>query len=484
MSCARTSQSHGIRAIPLHPESLLESAAPKRRVSLLTHAPAVVVTLILIANLGQSTDPDLWGHIMFGQTMIASHRVVSRDVYSYSALGKPWHDHEWLAEVLMAVAYDKLGVTGLKLWKATCAGVIILCVADAMAETGASLDIQLGLLGVAASGLMAQLQFRPQIFTFALFAAEIAILTRDNCRRSARLWILLPMMAVWANLHGGFIVGVATLGIYALVSVTKDLIGGKRRRRAGQLCLVFAAAAMATLLTPFGVRTWYPVVHALRNPATRSVIADWRPLASVVASQWSQDYAIGVLGPLCIIGAFALSITLAPHGDDLPLIAIAAMMTLAAMLAVRNMALAIIACAVPTARHISLISGERRDGGVPRSEATAGFFRIGQWFVLAISLAAGAYAGTMAPRLATDSPYPSGAAAFMKRHRLEGNVLADFEWGEYLIWYLSPASKVFIDGRYDTVFSAKIIDDYLNLTFISVGVVDARRCIRIRTTSY
>ena len=58
-------------------------------------------------------------------------------------------------------------------------------------------------------------------------------------------------------------------------------------------------------------------------------------------------------------------------------------------------------------------------------------------------------------------PYPSGAVAFMKRYGLRGNLLNQFGWGEYLIWHMSPSSKVFIDGRYDTVYPLEVIQDFL-----------------------
>jgi hypothetical protein len=50
----------------------------------------------------------------------------------------------------------------------------------------------------------------------------------------------------------------------------------------------------------------------------------------------------------------------------------------------------------------------------------------------------------------------------MRAHDLHGNILGDFGWGEYLIWHTAPASKVFIDGRYDTVYSQKVINQYLD----------------------
>jgi hypothetical protein len=58
--------------------------------------------------------------------------------------------------------------------------------------------------------------------------------------------------------------------------------------------------------------------------------------------------------------------------------------------------------------------------------------------------------------------YPVGAVAFIRAHRLRGNLLARFEWGQYLIFHLAPSSKVFIDGRVDLVYPPSVIDEYLD----------------------
>ena len=69
-------------------------------------------------------------------------------------------------------------------------------------------------------------------------------------------------------------------------------------------------------------------------------------------------------------------------------------------------------------------------------------------------------------------PRPVGAIGFMQRNQLSGNIMADFGWGEYVIWHMAPASKVFIDGRYDTVYPAGVIDDYLAFNYGDAGAKD------------
>ena len=56
------------------------------------------------------------------------------------------------------------------------------------------------------------MQFRPQLFDYVFFAALIAMLARESHGRRAPLWLAVPMLALWANLHGGFFIGLAALG--------------------------------------------------------------------------------------------------------------------------------------------------------------------------------------------------------------------------------------------------------------------------------
>lgn len=441
-----------------------------RAKSLLHYAPGLVALVIVIADSGQTTDTDLWGHIRFGQAVLAQHHLITQDPYSYTAFGHQWSNHEWLTEVVMAAAYNTLGVIGLKLWKLACVLATMLLVAMGMAETGAPPTVQLNLFALAAIGLAPQMEFRPQLFTFVLMAAMLAILARHNYRRAAPLWLMIPLMALWANLHGGFIMGIAVLTLYATTATIDDLMSGAGLQRGLGLGALAFAAFLATLVTPYGLETWSPVLHALRNPMTRIAVTDWQPLGFALMRQWQASHA-GIIYFLCgiaMILAFVVTFALAPRANDLPLVVIAGVMSVAAIVAVRNLPLAIIACALPVARHSSLLIDRRRERALtagakvepaPERSATS------PWIAVAVAVMLAVYAGLLSSRLRDDKPYPAGAVAFMQKHDLHGNILADFGWGEYLIWHTAPASKVFIDGRYDTVYPYSIIDQYIGFYF-------------------
>jgi hypothetical protein len=443
--------------------------------SLLLYAPGLVALAIVIADSGQTTDTDLWGHIRFGQAVIAQHHLILKDPYSYTVYGRPWSNHEWLTEVVMAAAYNGLGVVGLKLWKFACVAATMLLVVMGLAETRATPTAQLNTLTLVAVAMMPQMEFRPQLFTFMLLAAMLALLARHNYRGSAPLWLVVPMMALWANLHGGFIMGIAVLALYAGATGICDLATGTGVGRALRLGALTIVALAATTVTPYGLETWSPVLHALRNPMTRVAVTDWQPLVFAMLRQWHAHPA-GVIYMLSAVGlmvALIATVALERRGDDLPLVIIAAVMCIAAFVAVRNLPVAIIACALPVARHSSLLMAHLRERAAAATdakfEALPERSTSSPWLAGGIAVVLAGYSGILSPRLRIDKPYPSGAVEFMRAHDLHGNILCDFGWGEYLIWHTAPASKVFIDGRYDTVYPYALITQYIDFYFDRPG---------------
>jgi hypothetical protein len=444
--------------------------------SLLHQSPAMVAVAVAIADSIRFADPDLWGHIRFGEAMLQAHRLILRDPYSYSAAGHPWLNHEWLAEIALACAYQALGVLGLKLLKLAMTAVTVTALAAAIGESDAPEGVQLGVLLVTALAIAPWVQFRPQLFTFAAFAALLLILARDSYGSGRRMWIAIPLLALWANLHGGFIVGVGALWTYALATGAADAASGRGAIRLLHLCALAIAATLATLATPYGIGTWRAVLNALSNPYTRAVIADWQPLLHNVAREWpaAKLRAVYDVAPLALGAALAGAWLLTLRDDrnaardDAGLIAIAAVMIAAALVSVRNAPLAEIAVALPLPRYagLALASRGRRPERTARFSAPAGQAIFG---ALAIALLAGT--GLFSNRLGARERYPSGAVAFMRSHDLRGNVLDYFLWGEYLIWHLEPGSKVFIDGRYDTVYPRRVLRDYIRFHLGESGQV-------------
>ena len=434
--------------------------------SLPRYSPAFFVFIIVIADAGRWADPDLWGHLAFGRLILASSHLPPVDVFSYSASGLPWHDHEWLSEVVLALCWSRFGVVGLKLMKFAATAATMTLLAMGTAETGAPMALQMVVLTTGAAAIAPMLQFRPQLFDFVALSALLLLLARDSYRGATRLWPAFPIFVLWANLHGGFFVGLAAFAVYTGVAAIEDLAAGEGLGRAAHVGAVAAGCTLATLVNPYGIGDWRTVMHTLGNPLTRAAVSEWQPLLFKIAEEWHKSPKTAINFALVIVpyAALAVCFTLRPRGRDLGLIAIAALMGAGAYLAVRNMALAVIASATPLCRHAALALAHTRfgDAVAPPAPRTRSREALIGGLALAIAIATGLFS----PDLRDGYPQPRGAVDFMRAHGLHGNVLDDFGWGEYLIFTLAPESKVFIDSRYDMVYPQSVIADYLDFFLV------------------
>ena len=446
--------------------------------SLLRHSPAFVLLMIVIADSGQLADPDLWNNLRAGQIILSTRHLTLYDQFSYTAFGYLWRNHEWLSQVALAAVYNGFGVFGLKLVKLLCAAATISLIALGLAETAAPARVQRAVLALTAVALLPQIQFRPQLATFVLLSVILVLLARDTYRTCSRLWPLVPIFALWANLHGGYLVGVAAVATYAAVVAADELRRGRGWGRGAWLAATTAACAFATLANPDGIDTWRTVMNSITDPLVHKGLAEWQPLLNRIGFQW-HAYAPAViiyLLPLALFAALALSLFLAPTMDDAALVAIAALFMIGAFISARNMALAVIALSIPLARHFGIFVGNRSAslatvpmGRVVNEESTRvaadADRRFNPVVAIGLTIAVVAASGLLSNRLTIDAHCPVGAVAFMKQHNLHGNVLDDYDWGNYLTWHIAPESKVFFDGRSDQLYPTRVIADYYDFYY-------------------
>src|SRR5271156_5470604 len=420
-----------------------------------------VVLSIALATADNFADPDLWMHILTGQTILHTGHIPRFDTYSYSAAGQPWHNHEWLSQVAIAFCYAHLGVFGLKLLKLLCASVTIVALAIGISVTGAPRRVQRLTLILSAVALSIQMQFRPQLFTFMMLSVVMASIAIEVYRGDATLWPLIPMFVLWANFHGGYIVGLGAMAIAAAVMLVQGWFGDTSRiAPARRLGLVTLVCAVATILNPFGISLWTGVAHSVSDPLIRQVVNDWVPLPQAMLSMWrtSPRQLLGYVAPLTLFAAFIATIAMAPDRNDAALVAIATVFIGTAIYAARNVALAVIALAIPLARHAGLAS-EPQSAVKPGVRPTVRD-EPPRAMLATCALAVAIVGGTFSNRLKTWQPMPTGAVAFMERGGLHGNILNQYEWGPYLAWHLREGSRVFIDGRCELVYPDKLIRQY------------------------
>src|SRR5262245_20150679 len=133
------------------------------------------VSLLLLIT-ATVADPDLWGHVRFGLDTIITHRLSPIDPYSFTS-DRPWINHEWLSEVLMAIAYRTGGAIGLNALKLSCIAIVIAVVVALARQSGASRTARDVLVGLSVFAIYTRMAtVRPQLFSVALFAVVLFLL--------------------------------------------------------------------------------------------------------------------------------------------------------------------------------------------------------------------------------------------------------------------------------------------------------------------
>ena len=219
-------------------------------------------------------DGDTWSHVTTGEWIIAHGGAPHADPFSHSMAGAPWTAHEWLSEVLLALALRVGGWSGVVLLTsaaaATAALIVGLTAARQLRGAPLVLTVAIGL-----SLVTANLLARPHVLALPLAAAWGAGLIAARDRGRAPPLGFAAFMTAWVNMHGGFIFGLMLIGPFALEAVTEAPVGA--RLLAARAWATFALAALAAaLLNPNGVDAFL-LPFRLMSVENLSRISEWRP---------------------------------------------------------------------------------------------------------------------------------------------------------------------------------------------------------------
>jgi hypothetical protein len=423
-------------------------------------------------------DPDLWGHIKFGEETYKTRSLIRYDPYSYIPGRKPWINHEWLSEVIFYLIYKLWGAPGLVLFKITIGLVITFVLLKIiLAKTKFGWEVSPALLLLSLSATSFGFAIRPQIFTYLFFTIFIYILYSHQQGKKNLLFLLPILMVIWTNLHGGFLAGIGLISIYLLAELVSKLLIARRASplptedtKVKTLLIVFFLTILSTLINPYFTNIWSFLFKTI--PRARPYIWEWSPATlDLLLIDTGIHYLIlvGVSLFLTIFSKLKISLS-EPRpckqgwGEFCLLLA-----TLALSLKhIRHIPLFGITAAFVLPSYLEhLILTKKRESINLLKKLTIIFLCI-----VNVSLI---YEGVSKKgkdffkiRL-KENYYPVRVVQFIQRNNLPGNLLADFDWSQYCIWKLYPQCKIFIDGRYKTVYPSKIIDEYFDFVYAKNG---------------
>ena len=186
---------------------------------------------------------DTYLHLTTGRLILEQGSIPQSDAYSFTALGNRYVTHEWLAAVLYALA-EKVGgpqavVVAGKLVPALLLGVALLA---ALAASGAPWGLGLPLAVLAVTVARSRILARPELLALVLVLTTLALLLRDRRharegRRTRALYALVPLGALWVNLHASFPIGIGLVLVFAAADAAdgwlarRDRLVPKKKRR-------------------------------------------------------------------------------------------------------------------------------------------------------------------------------------------------------------------------------------------------------------
>ena len=403
----------------------------------------IVILSLFIAG---EQDPDFWWHIRIGRWMLEGGRLPSTDIFTFTVPNHVWTDHEYLTEVLMWIVYNAAGVAGLSIafGLLTWAGFWLMY-RQVRRQPFVIVGVGLALGAIAGSPIWGP---RAQMITFFLTCLELYWLQAYLSGRSRALTWFPLLMVLWANLHGGWVIGFVWLGVALvaeLIAWAWDRSNPAHRAHVRFLAIIAGFSVIAVAATPHGFSLYPYPFQTQGSVAQQNLIVEW----------FSPDFHQVYLRPFeamvfLVITGFALR---RPQLYEFLLTMVALGL---ALQSVRNVVLFV---AVATPVLINCYSAYWKELSAQRGWRPAlpprRLFAVITAVVLVVI--AGATAFRIVEGVSPDkqrsldaASYPIGAADWLAAHPEVGTRMYNqYGWGGYLAYRFYPSNnrRVFIFGE-------------------------------------
>jgi hypothetical protein len=416
-------------------------------------------------SAGLLRDADTGVHIRNGERIMATRAIPRTDSFSYTRHGKPWYAWEWLYDLVIAAIHHVSGLNGVILFNAAIVSTTFALLFRFVLIRSGNLAVAAFLTLSALAAAQVHMLARPHVLSWLLTVLWGECLCRfEDGQRSALLW-LPPLTLLWVNLHGGFIVGLGLLGIFAAGRIWSTLTIPRDgdKEKIVQLVVVLSGCLLTTLLTPYGYRLHVHVYQYLSNRFLMDNIDEFTsPNFHFAVYRYFELFIV-----LLIAGVALARDRLTTTGFLLLLFSLHA-----ALYATRNIPIAVIIMSlvlgplmtaaisprsecqfVPRWLHGTLAAGQGISDSMTRLEEQL-HGHLAVLVVMAASLVLVMNGGRLFSRQILNAHFdekvfPVKAAQFITQRSIRDHLFTSDVWGAYLIYKLYPATKVYFDDRHD-----------------------------------
>lgn len=388
----------------------------------------VLSLIIFVKSIGGLIgDPDLWMQMATGRAMVDGHTLLRTDIFTHTLSGTPFVNFERIGQIFLHLIYRAGGLHAVLAYKICFCLAALGLIVTAVRLLGGRGAWLLTLTWVAFMILLPRFNERLELFSFVFLAALIAGLLWMRRASAAPRWfpfVVFGLMAVWCNIHGGFIFGI---GVLVLIDV------GARWSRENPAYIRMldgsvAAALAGTLINPAGVHLLPFMVWMARQVHGAPLIEEWLP--STVSAHPVFWVAWGICAGLVVV-----SLLRGARSAKFWTPVVVVFMVWSASLARNTSYLAFFF--VPFFAELLPSFDKRRAA------------RIFSWlFLLPLALFWRQYLDPWPRAALRPAFFPDAACRFVLQNDVRGTMYNSYVFGGYVEWALGPERKIFMDGRY------------------------------------
>lgn len=373
-----------------------------------------------------TADPDTYWHLASGRWMIDHRAILRTDIFSSTVPGEAYSVGEWLGQIVLAAVFGARQWVGLALLQAVLVAIAAFFLARLSRRGGAPLVAALLVVTLALVASKTRWTDRPAIFTFVLFPVVLDLLYSARAGSARALVAIPPLILLWANLHGGYAIGIALV-----LAFTAEALSS-RRPMFGAFGLTLLASVALSFLDPETFGAGGAAAHALAPP--RFISEEAPPDVLEPSGLVFAGFLLATLGVALFAGGGLLELLL-----FVPLLWLA-------LSAQRHLVFFVFATtpfvAAGGARAFARMRPRSLQEARPLPQRVLPAPAVA---LLGLLLCAGALASAIgAPTEPDERAYPTGAIDALRTG--SGTLLNEYDWGGYLIFRV-PERRVFVDGR-------------------------------------
>ncbi len=435
-------------------------------------------------------DAGIGWHIRNGEQILSKHAITRTDPFSSTMGGHIWYSWEWLYDIVISSVHHWLGLNGVVLLTAVAIATTFCLALRIALKRGGGLPIALLLLLIAVGAASIHFLARPHVLSWLFAVIWFDLLESDASAPGSPsyrrlIWYAL-LILLWANLHGGFLLGFVLLGFYGIGAAIQLLFNrdvedaAATRSKLKYFAMAFGLSAIASLMNPFGYELYSHIYGYLGNRFLMDHIDEFLSPNFHLGAQ--KCFAAILLITLVALATYRqklnparlLVVLFAAYSGlyssrNLPVSAILLVLIIAPMLSANVASSAESPEIAPRLRRLfsRLTSFSNRMNAMEMS------LHLHLWPVLAMILAVGicAQGGRLGKHQWMNSSFsakrfPVLATDFIESRRVHDPIFCPDYWGGYLIYRLYPRSKVVIDDRHD-LYGEKFLEQYLQVIHVT-----------------